>query len=259
MKEKGLTRDVIIQTLVDALEPLEYVYAFWEGGAAAFNRIDDWSDIDVYLVVDDGKVRDTFHVVETALRSLSPIQQKYERSQLPWPGVSQAFYRLVRASEYLLIDVAVLTFNASENFLEPEIHGNNVFYFNKSNKIKPSALKKDLFIKKLVNRIEKLKTEFEMFNIFVQKEIHRRNFLEALWLYHNVTLGSLIEALRIRYDPFHHDFKMCHIHHDLPPRVISDLQNLFFVKDETKLQEKYNEASRWFHKVISKIDQDLTL
>lgn len=126
----GLTRDNIIHTLVEALEPIDYLYAFWEGGAAAFNRIDEWSDIDIYLVVDDGKVDETFLAVENALRSLSPIKQKYEVTQTSWPGVSQAFYKLEGASEYLIIDLAVLTLSAPDKFLEPKIHGDAVFYFN---------------------------------------------------------------------------------------------------------------------------------
>jgi len=52
---KECTREIIIQTLVDALKPLDYIYAFWEGDAAAFDRIDEWSDIDLYLVVDERK------------------------------------------------------------------------------------------------------------------------------------------------------------------------------------------------------------
>jgi predicted nucleotidyltransferase len=55
-ERKMLTRDVIIGVLVKALEPLDYVYAFYEGGAAAFNRIDEWSDIDLMVVADDEKV-----------------------------------------------------------------------------------------------------------------------------------------------------------------------------------------------------------
>jgi len=38
--KKKLARNVIIQTLVEALKPLDYVHAFYEGGAAAFNRVD---------------------------------------------------------------------------------------------------------------------------------------------------------------------------------------------------------------------------
>jgi len=120
MKNAGrLTRDVIIRTLVEALEPIDYLHAFWKGGAAAFSRIDEWSDIDIYLVVDDGKVDETFLAVESALRSLSLIKLKYEITQTSWPGVSQAFYKLEGANEYLIIDLAILTLSASDKFLEP--------------------------------------------------------------------------------------------------------------------------------------------
>ena len=73
--EKKLTREAIIQALVDALKPLDYVYAFWEGGAVAFDRVDDWSDVDLYLVVDDKKVEDTFLAVEKALNYCLPLNR----------------------------------------------------------------------------------------------------------------------------------------------------------------------------------------
>src|SRR2546430_15464172 len=77
----------IIESIITALKPLDYVHAFWEGGAAAYGRLDEWSDIDGYLLVDDSKVPNTFLAVEKALESLSPIKQKYVVRQNPWPGV----------------------------------------------------------------------------------------------------------------------------------------------------------------------------
>jgi hypothetical protein len=103
VNENKLTRDIIVQTLIAVLKPLDYVYAFCEGGAAAFNRVDEWSDIDLYLVVDDDKVDEAFFAVEKALRSLSPIKQKFDVPQTSWPSVFQAFYRLENTSEYLII------------------------------------------------------------------------------------------------------------------------------------------------------------
>jgi len=251
---KALTRDIVIQTLVDALEPLDYVHAFWEGGAAAFDRIDEWSDIDLYLVVEDNKVDETFLAVEKALKSLSPIKQKYEVSHSSQSGLFQAFYRLKGASQYLIVDLAVLTLNSPDKFLEPETHGNAVFYFNKSNKVKPPPLDKDALIKKLHERLERLQARFDMFNNFVQKEINRGNLLEAVDLYHGLILATLVEALRIRYNPIHHDFKMRYIHYELSSKIIERLKHLYFVKDEIELQEKYHEASRWFQEMMSAID-----
>jgi len=252
---KTVTRDVIIQTLAAALKPLDYVHAFYEGGAAAFNRIDRWSDIDLYLVVDDDKVNDAFSIVERALKSLSPIEQTLRIPQLPWPGVSQAFYRLRDADEYLIIDLAVLKLSSPTKFLEPAIHGNVVFYFNKSDKVNCSEPDGEDFAKRIHERLERLQARFAMFSNFVQKEINRGNHLEALDLYYNLILGGLVEVLRIKHQPLHYDFKMRYIHSELPSETVERLEHLYFVKDEKGLQEKYREAAAWFQETMSKIDE----
>jgi predicted nucleotidyltransferase len=60
LSSKIVTRDALIKTLVEALKPLDYVHAFYESGAIAFNRLDEWSDLDLYVVVDDGRADDAF-------------------------------------------------------------------------------------------------------------------------------------------------------------------------------------------------------
>lgn len=246
-----MTRDALIKTLVEALQPLDYVYAFYESGAIAFNRLDEWSDLDLYLVVDDGKADDAFVAVETALKSLSPIRQKFGIPQLPWPGVSQAFYKLERASEYLLIDLAIIALSGPEKFLAPEIHGRAVFYFNKSDRVKVPSVDKEELAKTLQQRLARLKDRFAMFNIFVQKEINRGNYLEALVLYHGMTLGSVVDVLRIKYSPFHHDFKTRYVQYELPKPIVKKLEQLYFVKDGKDLRAKYREATDWFNELVA--------
>jgi len=250
-----LTRKQIIEVLIEALKPLDYVHAFYEGGAAAFNRVDEWSDLDLYLVVDDEKVNETFVVVEKTLKSLSPIKQKIDLPQTPWPGVSQAFYRMKDANEYLIIDLCVLKLSSLEKFLEPEIHGNVVFYFNKSSKVKPPQFDRDAFIKRVHERLERLQARFDMFNNFVQKEINRGHNLEAIDLYHGVTLAGLVEVLRIKYNPIHYNFKMQYTHRELPSEIIEKLEYLYFVDGERDLQEKYAKATKWFLEIMTEINQ----
>jgi len=251
LSNKIVTRDAVIKTLVEALKPLDFVHAFYESGAIAFNRLDEWSDIDLYLVVDDGKADDAFVAVETALKLLSPIRQKFAIPQLPWPGVSQAFYKLELASDYLLIDLAVITLSGPEKFLAPEIHGKAVFYFNKSDRVKVPSLDKEELAKNLQQRLLRLKDRFAMFNVFVQKEINRGNYLEALVLYHSMTLGSVVDVLRIKYSPFHHDFRTRYVQYELPKPVVKRLERLYFVKDWGDLRVKYQEATGWFNELVA--------
>lgn len=248
MSRKRLTREIIIRTLVDSLEHIDYVYSLWEGGAAAFSRLDDWSDIDLYLIVDDNRVNDAVHEVETALNSLSPIEQKYEPKPMNWQEMYQAFYKIRDTSKYLLVDLAVLKISSPEKFLDPKIHGKAVFYFNKLNK----KLFEDCGVasESVRRTIVRLKTKFDMFNIFVQKEINRGNSLEAIDLYYNVTISILVEVLRIKYYPQHHEFKMRYVHYELPLEVIEKLEYLCFVKNPQELQKKYDYATMWFNEII---------
>ncbi len=247
---RKLTRETVIRTIVDFMKQLEYVHALYEGGAIAFNRIDEWSDIDLYIVVDDEKVNETFDAVENALKSLAPIKHKYGVPKLPWPSVSQAFYRLEQTSEYLLVDLAVIKLSSPEKFLEPNIHGKVVFYINKSDEIKVPITNKEELEENLKQKLAQLKDRFALFNINVQKEINRGNYLEALILYYSITLGSVVDALRIKYNPFHHDFKTRYVQYELPEQIARELQRLYFVKDITDLMKKYREGTRWFYEIV---------
>jgi hypothetical protein len=250
---KGLSRDRIILELVNALWPLDYVYGFWEGGAAAFGRVDEWSDIDVNIIVDDDKINETFNQVEKALTTLSPIKLKYEVPKATLQDMSQAFYKLEKASDYNLIDLAVLKLSKQDKFLEPRIHGNVVFYFKKGEKISSAPLDVQEYTNSMQKRLFRLKTRFDMFNCFVQKELKRKNYLEALDLYYNITLASLVEVLRMKHNPFHYDFKMRYVHYELPPDAIKKLEWLYSVRGLEDLQGKYEEASTWFSNLTANV------
>jgi hypothetical protein len=247
-KHKLLTREVVIRKLVESLKPLSYVHAFWEGGAAAYGRLDEWSDIDAYVAVDDDAVGRAFAVVEGALESMSPIERKLPIPE-PYPRVAQAFYKLSRASEYLLVDLAVIKLSAPDKFLEPELHGDLVFYFNKLGVIKVTHLDAVAFARKMRDRQDRLRLRVEMFNDFVQKEINRGNQLEALENYRAITLATIVELLRMKHYSPHYGFRMRYIHHELPPEEIKRLERLSFVKDMKDLQSKYVEATKWVHEL----------
>ncbi len=245
MTSKILTREEIVRALQRDLEPIDYIYAFWQSGSIAFNRVDQWSDIDIYLVVEDAKVEEAFADVEKSLISLSPIVQKYEILNLN-PEIPQTFYRLRDAGEYLIVDLAMLRQSTPEKFLEPRIHGSSIFYFNKSNRVTIPEWDEEAWGKRLEERSKRLEAQFRMFNNFIEKEIRRGNHLEAMDLYYNLTLSILLEALRIKHNPTHHDFKMRYVHYELPPEILNKIEKLYFVGSPAELEEKYHEASRWF-------------
>jgi hypothetical protein len=256
MVEKAVNRDRVVRALVEALEPLEYVNALWEGGAVAFDRLDRWSDIDVCVDAQDERVRDVFPVVERALEALTAIDLKYDVPGVSTHGYVQAFYRLKGAPRTMLVDLAVFRHSEPNKLLEPEIHGASRFHFNKGGGVEIPALDKRAFLERLKTRLARLNLRFEIFSCNVEKEIERGNWLEAVDLYHRLVLGSLTESLRMRYNPVHYDFGSRYLHYELPPEVVGRLVALHFVSDEADLRGKVAEAEGWFRDTVAGISPE---
>lgn len=253
-KTEGVTRDDIVTCIIKALEPLDYVYAVWEGGAVAFGRVDQWSDVDICVDAEDGHVNDCFPVVERALEALSPIAIKFEVKQTISPGYVQAFYRLEGASEYMLVDFAVFKHTWPDKLLEPEIHNHAKFHFNKGGAVRIPHLDRKKLREDVKTAAANVSRRLEVFGCFVPKELHRRNFIEAVTLYHRLVLDSLVDALRIMHKPERHGFKTRYVHYDLPPEVVARLEKLFFVADPADLTTKCAEARQWVSETLRDVN-----
>jgi hypothetical protein len=253
MNTSRLTKKEIIHALCDALEPLEYTHALWEGGAAAFQRVDEWSDLDLLIDVDDEYVSDTLQVIEATLEKLSPIELKYEVPQPSWHGHAQVFYRLQNTSKYLILDLTVIRHSHPNKFLQPELHGQVVIYFDKSNVALAPLLDHQELATRLKGRLSALKITFELFQILTLKELNRGNLIEALNFYHNFTLRPLVEVLRIPHEPTRHGFYTRYIYYDLPSEIIQKLERLFFVTDGDDLLLKRQDAEDWFYNTLENI------
>ncbi|HKZ63003.1 MAG TPA: hypothetical protein VJ400_01025 [Thermoplasmata archaeon] len=245
----SVSRETVVAALQAALEPLPFVDALVEGGAAAWGRLDPWSDVDLYAFVEDGKTEEAFHAIEGALQTLSPIQHTFAAQWPPASGIHQKFYRLEAAGPFLLVDLAVVTRSAPEKFLEPEIHGDNVVYFDKTGITRIPPLDRDAFHRKLRERLAHLQDGTEMFHAFVEKELNRGNGIEAFDNYRTYVLGPLLEVLRMKHGSLHHSFRARYVHSELPADVVARYRMLLFVSGPDDLRSKYPEALRWFREV----------
>jgi len=253
-----LTRDEILAALESSLKPVDEVYALWEAGAAAFNRIDQWSDIDLMVDVRDDYVPQTLEIIEKTLSSLSPIVLKYVLPQPTWHGHHQVFYRLKDASPYLFIDAVVMQHSNPNKFLEEEQHGKAHIWFDKIGDVQPPPFNPQALQEKLHKRLQDMRVTFDLFQIETSKELNRGNDIEAFAFYYSSTLEPLVELLRIRYMdlPARHQFGTRYIQYDLPEEIVERLHPLFFVRDAADLAAKHQQAGEWFHQVLQELDEE---
>ncbi|HEV8595495.1 MAG TPA: hypothetical protein VGR51_08205 [Thermoplasmata archaeon] len=246
-----LPRTAIIEAVRSAVEPLPFVEALVEGGAAAWGRVDAWSDVDLNVFISGEAFDETFRAIEDALRARSAIQHTFVAHGPSEGGMQQKFYRLENAGPFLLVDLAVMNAATKEKFLEPELHGQNLVYFDKTGVATAPPFDRAAFEGKMRERLARLRDQTEMFHVFVEKEVSRGNFIEAFDNYRAYVAAPLLEVLRMTHGPLHHTFRTRYVHYELPPEAVARFQHLLFVRDADDLRRKYPEALGWFREVAA--------
>ncbi|MFO7619459.1 MAG: nucleotidyltransferase domain-containing protein [Thermoplasmata archaeon] len=251
-----LTRKDVLDTLTEALEPLDYVLAFWEGGAAGFGRADEWSDIDAQAIVDDDRVEEVFKAVDAAVEKLGGTVAKFRLPEPTWHGHSQCFYKLKDASPFLLIDLAIMKEHTeADKFDVWATHGKPIVRFDKNGLIREAKLDPEAHAKAIMKRLDMLKNLFEIFHIMPMKETNRGNHIEAMFFYLGQTYRPLVEALRMKHCPQRYNYATRYVYYDLPPEVVKRLEGLTFFKPE-EMEAKVGEVREWFREAANSISVD---
>lgn len=248
-----VTREQIAEAVQTKLEPLPFVKALWEAGSAAFGRVDEFSDIDLSIDVKDGYVQETVAAVEEALTSLSPIIHKYEVPQPSWHGHYQSFLRLQDTSKFLLIDYVVIEHSSQSKFLEPELHGTAVVYFDKVGVVQAPLFDEQGQQEKRQRALLDLQARWPLFMDFAEKELLRGQPIDALAFYNAFQIRPLVMLLRMKYDPQRYDFGNRYLYHYLPPDVVQRVERLMFVSNAADLRVKIGEVTAWCEELLAEM------
>ncbi|MEG5048821.1 nucleotidyltransferase domain-containing protein [Microcoleus sp. B4-C1] len=239
-------RQIILEKIVSTLQPLDFVLALWQGGSAAHGYTDEWSDLDIAVVVEDNCVQQTFDIVEKALAEIGEIELKYRVPEPAWHGQSQCFWRLKETPPFLLIDFAVFRRSSKNEFLEIERHGNVPIAFDKANQIVPHPVDKSKHLSTMQSRLNDLKISFDLLQPLVKKEIYRGHLVDAIGNYHNWTLLPLVELLGMIYRPHRYDFELKYFSRDFPRPIVDRVAPLFCIANLEDLAVKQQIAEAFF-------------
>lgn len=102
------------------------------------------------------------------------------------------------------------------------------------------------FKAELKARLSEIKHMFKFYQVWLDKNIERKNFLEGLYYYHEYAMQPLVEILRIKY----RDYYMKGIYHDLPKRYVSIIESLFKVRSLKEILTKTKLMNRLFEESI---------
>ncbi len=248
-------RDLIISRIRDTFENDTNTLAFWQAGSAAFGRCDEFSDLDLQLLVSDDYLGTAIEKLERTLLDIAPFEVRFELPQPTSHGFWQCFYRLANAPKFLFIDVVILKESATDLFTQEEIHGKQVIFFDRTSRIGNEKVAADFIENNRKKRLYMLEGYVQVFATFVEKELLRHRNTDAIHCYFNALLRPLIESLRLLYDPFRFDFGGRYLQYCLPPEEYKRLEVLHFVASPEDLTEKSREAYSWLVENVERLRQ----
>jgi hypothetical protein len=248
-------RTTLIDALRGALDAPEFTHAAWLGGSDATGRTDQWSDVDLAVIVDDDAVEETFAIVEAALERLSPIAVRVRLPQPTWHGHDQAFYQLRDAEPTLMIDLSVMKLSHPDRFMEPERHGTPIVLFDRNGLVVPAELDRADLSAKMRRRLAELSVRFPMFQNLVTKAVYRDSMVEALFTFQSMTMRPLIDVLRMRYAPERFDFGPRYLQFDLPINHYRQLEWMSMPTDGEGLLERQAFGVRLFEQTVDELEK----
>jgi hypothetical protein len=244
-------RQKILETIIATLEPKDFILA------AAHGFTDEWSDIDIQVIVEDEHISETFDILEESLKTISEIRFKWRVPEPTLHGHSQCFYQLTEASPFLFIDFAVLKQSSTNHFLDRERHGSLVIGFDKANLLAQPTLNRREHFSKMQERWATLRKTFDFFQIIVKKEINRGYLVSAISNYQTYTLQPLIELLGMVYRPERYDFRTKYFYRDFPPEAIARVESLYCVMNLADLASKQQQAEVLFAETLPRVEEVL--
>ena len=250
-----LTRQTVIDLLSAALESFDGALAAWLGGSDASGRTDEYSDIDIQVIVGDERVEAAFEVIHEALEARSPIARRFRFPEPTWHGHSQEILALRDADPDHLIDLVIMKESTPDKLLEVERHGRPMVIFDRGAYLKPTPLDWPSHRAKMEKRLETLGAQYEMFQALTAKAVRRGLPVEAAASYQALTFRPLIDLLRIRHCPLRFDYGSRYLDRDLPEAWRRELEDLSLPGNLDELDQCRQRAASLFLEQLAALDR----
>lgn len=251
-----INSEIIIKRLKEELEPLQYVHAMWLEGADAIGQADEYSDIDIYIDIEDEYEQEAINKVENILSRVSEIDYKHVMNH-GHPKLRQRIYHLKGSSEYLMIDFCwQLHSRDKEEYVY--IKGNTIeaakVIFDKSEVIRYKDYKENDYKSFNTEAFEDCKYRYSQ-HCRVTKYIHRGMYLEAYAYYNKYVLEPLIHVLRMIYTPAHAHYYLIHISQHLPKIEVEKLQFFAQISTLKDIEDRIPLAEIWFSDLVKRLKE----
>lgn len=246
-------RDDITTGLIRDLVSHEDIVAIWEGGAAATGRLDDFSDLDLCLLIRPGAADSVLARIDQTLGK-SVARSWRKSTPAPW-WAAEKLYLLADAPQFFFIDAVLFEDNddrAYLEFMEVERHGRAVVHHDPQKLLSERSVCRSDLRTRLQAKLDDIRGAFPFFVLLVDKELARGNDLTALHSYQRGVLQLFVETVNIAERTPRHDFALRYAESELTEESKAILRELAFVPGADALAHKLRSLEDHFHRMLEK-------
>lgn len=246
-------REVMKREILDLFEDESWVLAIWEGGSAATGYLDEYSDLDLAMVVEDGSVESAFDLFEDYLQEVYGILHRLRLPEPAWHGHSQCFYFIGGCPHLFYIDFLVEKLSSEERLLEIDRHGHARVWLDRGGIISPcTSDEKDLTARR-DRFLEMIRASFPLVVTEIRKQIARGRPIDAASQYHRFVTARLAGLLNIVHRPAQFDFGIRYAERAYPPDVNRRLEELLYIGEFGDLQPALEHAVAWAEELLEEL------
>ncbi len=250
-----LDRDFIINYIKEYSISKDYVYAMWLEGADGLNKVDEYSDLDIWFDVKDS-MRDSF--IEELVSKLSELGRIDSRMNKVTSEIFQSNIHLENTSEFLTIDLAAQNDSRDRDatcFAKGSITEVPLIIFDRKNII--SFKEPDLVDKDLLKKVYEEKKNRILQYSRVTKYIKRNQYLECFMEYDKQIVKPIVTIARIIYTPEIYDYELCHVSRHLPKDVVEKIEQLYKVSSFDDIEKNITLSLEMLDLFDKKIEENI--
>jgi hypothetical protein len=252
----NINRETIVNLIENRFIDMHEVHAYWLEGADGLNAVDEYSDIDIWLDVEDGYEEYIFSIAEEELSKLGKLDFKFNVNH-KHPKIQQYYYHIEGTSEYLIIDFCIQSHSRDKKeirFVEGDILEFPKVVFDKTNVISILGKDKEIDLSLIQSSIKEIESKY-MQHSRVIKYVERNNYPEAFIYYLKYVADPLVELIRLKYTPKYSYLHMIHISNHIPQGDLKLLEDYYKIASLEDIRSKTIRSKETCTKLVQEIKE----
>ncbi|MBD3277582.1 MAG: hypothetical protein GF388_04715 [Candidatus Aegiribacteria sp.] len=246
-------REILKNRTVEAVADTHWVLAVWEGGSAATGNLDRYSDLDLYVVVEDDYVEEFFRLFQDLLERNYGITHTLRIPEPAWHGHSQCFYFLRNCPEFFYVDLLVQKLSSGNRFLETDRHGVPEVWLDRRNIVSPGSTPLETVEERIRDYLSRQDVILLLAATEIRKQLARGAMVDAASQFNRFISARLAGLLNIRYRPARLDFGLRYADRAYPEEAVSRLKELLTYSDMKNIEDRLEKALLWARELLEEL------